>query len=172
MAAPILKFPHKALRAQVIVDYVSKTPYKGIVCITCGEAGKALTKAVQGTDVHLIVVEPTRWLTMEEIANEYPGYFDATSGHLPLWLMERIAQQFRVWFDENPHELPEEGYWRVPTGSGETIFELELMSSAAEWVALYDYNRGSKYEAEAPLNNAVATFFEVHYYEKRNGNDE
>lgn len=173
MSAPIIKFPHKKLRAEVIVDYVSKTPYKGIVCITCGPAGDALKVAVKEKNIHLIVLENLpKWLSMEDIANEYPGYFDATSGHLPLWLMQRVADRFRYYFNKNPTEIPDEGYWRVPTGSGETLFELSLMglsdtNTKSDYVALYDYNKGSKYESEAPLNNAVANFFQVHFYVKR-----
>lgn len=172
MAAPILEFPHKALRAEVILDYVKKAgTFKGIVCITCGAAGDALTDAAAG-EVEVVILKPgenDEWITMEQIAQQYPGYFDATSGHLPLWLMQRISEKFRTHIDtEQTHGRICEWEYRVPTGSGETILELMMcVDNECKLIALYDYNRGSKFESSAPLNNIVSKLFPVHFYEHR-----
>lgn len=175
MAAPILKFPAKELRAEVIVDYVKGAgTYKGIVCITCGHSGDALIASANGECGDIVVIVPEEgdgWISMEQIARDYPGYFDASSGHLPLWLMQRIGDRFKKYFNEYPQTRHSE--MRLPTGSGETIIELFMgMDDIEGFSALYDYNRGSKYEAKAPLNNMVSRIVPVHFYESRTRNKE
>lgn len=174
MASPIFTFPHKRLRAEVITDYVrSAGSFKGIICITCGAAGDEILKAAKTGCGDIVIIMPTEgdeWITMEQIARDYPGYFDATSGHLPFWLMVRIAHRFRQYIDKHTRRTFSSEV-RVPTGSGETIFELRMAYPdmvETQLVALYDYSRGSRFESDAPLNQAVQTFFPIHFHAARN----
>lgn len=162
---PLLVFPHKQLRAQVIYAHAKEAGYKGIVVLSCGNASKALQE-VAGDSMEVVAPEPEHWLTHEEIAQTYPGYFDATSGHLPLWLMVRIAAHFKAWFDQRGGL--ERGRYTVPTGSGETITCLLLAYPNTfdhTFTALYNFNKGSQYEPLAPLNQVVETLFEIEDYD-------
>jgi hypothetical protein len=49
----------------------------------------------------------------------------------------------------------------VPTGSGETIICLQMAYPERTFIAQYNVNQGSKYNAEAPLNNFIFQSFEV-----------
>lgn len=165
----LLKFPHKRLRAEIIYDYVLFSQYRGVVLLSCGNAIKWMRWVVQkkqkgkskfACKVEVAEMTTTKWLTNEQIGNMAPTHFEATSGHLPLWLMVRIAKKFRNYFNSHGG-LPLKKYY-VPTGSGETILCLKLAYPKKEFVAVYNVSRGSKYEKKAPLNDAVTALFETH----------
>lgn len=165
LGQPLLIFPHKQLRAQVIYAYAKEAGYPGIVLLSCGNASKAMGEVSDGT-VEIVKPEPDHWLTNEEIAQQWPGYLDATSGHLPLWLMVRIAAHFKAWFDANGGLG--NGRYLVPTGSGETIVCLLLAypdTFSHSFTALYNFNKGSEFEPNAPLNPVVETLFEIQDYD-------
>jgi hypothetical protein len=60
----------------------------------------------------------------------------------------------------------ENNFYFVPTGSGETIIELRLAFPETHFIALYNYSRGSQFEEQAPLNNAVSILFPTRFYER------
>lgn len=162
---PILEFPHKALRSEVICNYVRQSAYDGVVVITCGNAGKALKVEGEKQGVGVTVLEqPKEWYSHERISKEFPNFFDATSGHLPMWLMQRIADKFRAYF-KSEGMFFEDNFYFVPTGSGETIITLRLAFPETNFIALYNYSRGSQFEEKAPLNNAVEIMFPTRFYE-------
>lgn len=153
-----LEFPNKTIRSQVVLDYAINAGYQGIVIYSCGNASNELIKLAQG-QIEIIAPQSDTWLSQEEIAKKYRGYFDATSGHLPLFLMQRISNEYRAWFDDRGG-LPS-GNLVVPTGSGETIVCLQIAYPDRSFVAQYNVDRGSQYNDEAPLNDFVFQNFEV-----------
>lgn len=148
-----LVFPNKQIRAKVICDYLLNMPYRGCVCFSCGNASAAL-KAI-GLDV--IDISPTgdllanRWWTQGDIARTWPDRFDATSGHLPISLMQKIG----VAFAQHLNGLLDPIY-EVPCGSGETLVCLKLAYPGIEFIAVYDNSeKATQYSAQAPLNGLV-----------------
>lgn len=114
----------KAVRARVIKWYMDAAGYpEGCVCFSCGNAAAALRAA--GVRVLEVgphgALRPGHWWEPEEVHRAWPHLFDATSGHLPLPLMARIAEALRTELQEigeGPHD--------IPTGSGETIVCLRM----------------------------------------------
>ena len=149
----ILKFPAKRLRAEVIANYIRATDQMGVVVFGCGNGARDLR--AQGVDVLDISPEgdvaPTRWWTPAEIAREWPRRFDATSGHLPLHLMVRVAGAFRAHLGA----LPSWKSWGVPSGSGETILCLFLAYPTHMFTAIYGEDHATQFNEQAPLNAAV-----------------
>ena len=130
----ILTSPTKALRARIIREHLhaaGRPP--DVVCFTCGNAADAL----RAEGLHVIEVgprgplTPTEWWTPEQIARAFPYRFDATSGHLPLPLMARLAEALLR------HHGHLEGRYLVPTGSGETLVALRLAYPLATFVPLH-----------------------------------
>lgn len=152
-----LIFPAKRLRAKVIAEYLSGLHQARCVCLTCGNAAEALRE--EGLEVCEVgpkaALQATRWIRPEEVAAWWPGLFDATSGHLPVWLMLRIANRFR----EHLGDLSESKY-AIPTGSGETLVCLAMAYPDVRFVALYGDDPATKYEVAAPLNVLVARLAE------------
>jgi len=126
--------------------------YRGCVCFSCGNASEALKK--QGLYVFDVApqgsLNANKWWTPEEIHKAWPDLFDATSGHLPIHLMNEIAAAFKTFLGN----LPEHCY-SVPTGSGETIICLKLVYPDIEFIPVYDLDPATKYEPDAPLNDLV-----------------
>lgn len=164
MRTPLITLPAKRVRAEVIKVYLEKCnkPLE-VVCFTCGNAAEHLR------DVGLDVIEigpggaltANRWWTQDEIAKAFPYRFDATSGHLPLHLVEALGQVLAC-----------EGYVfgaeevRVPSGSGETALSVALANPLAKVVACYGAHGtpATAYNERAPLNNIVARLCAVEHY--------
>lgn len=142
----------KRVRADVIAEHLARLGQRQVVCFTCGNAAEALRRA------GLLVVsvgdnedlKPGRWFSYTDIAQTWPGVFDATSGHLPLPLLVQVALRLRA---ERPIYS---GAREVLTGSGETYVCLSLAYPHMQFVPVYNASRGSRYEAGAPLNGLVA----------------
>ena len=154
-----IEFPYpnrKQRRAEVIADYITQAGYRGCVCFSCGHASAALKE----TGVYVVDISPTgplvanRWWTHEEIHRVWPDLFDATSGHLPLWMMLRIAQRLRPYLGASHFRRGTK--YRVPTGSGETILCLRWAFPGILFTPVYDCGQGTEYHPEAPLNALVA----------------
>lgn len=146
------------IRASLIADYVREAGIRGVVCFGCGNGAAALR------DAGLYVVDvgprgsitPTRWWQPEEIRRAWPDLFDATSGHLPPPLMDRLAVALREFIGE----LPEPAY-AVPTGSGETVVALCMAYPGTRFIARYGDTRETRYDPDAPLNTLVERLCEV-----------
>ncbi len=153
-----LRFPAKALRAQVIARHIRRCGLRGAVVFSCGNASRALRKM----DLYVVDIsrtgdlEPGRWWDAAEIRRAWPDLFDATSGHLPAPVMAEIAREFR----EALGDLPEPAY-RVPTGSGETVVCLAMAYPQIRWTAVYNLNEATAYHPEAPLNDLVRALCKV-----------
>ena len=150
----LFNFPAKFILSREILRYIGD---KKVVCFTCGNASKELR--LLGVDVLEIGVNgafiPNHWYTQQEIADIFPTYFDATSGHLPMDLMLNIAESYR-------HELfdvvKEDEEYDVHCGSGETLICLKLAFPNAKFNALYnvpDLLAETEYNQHAPLNKIV-----------------
>lgn len=152
----MLSVPQKAYRAGVIAAWMERAGYQDAVCFTCGRAAHELRNA----GVNVLEVGPRgglaalRWWTPAEIHRAWPGYFDATPGHLPMHLMVETARIIRRGEPE-----PTPGEYVVPSGSGETIMCLKIawptlhLSPAFEVPGL---EAETRYEPEAPLVEAIA----------------
>lgn len=158
----------KSLRAGVILRHVQEVPsYRGVVCFSCGNAYASLMAAfVPTTGVrHIPVVgvatngdlSANRWFTPEMIANTWPGFFDATSGHLCPQLMARLADVYKGHLGTLPM-----GTWRVPTGSGETIVALAMAFPNHRFLPIYNCGPGTLFHPEAPLNQLVRVIGGAH----------
>ena len=64
---PVIDFPHKDLRAEVICDYVLNSSYDSIVVFTCGNAGRALKAEGERRGITVVALEPNEWYTHERI---------------------------------------------------------------------------------------------------------
>jgi hypothetical protein len=148
----MLIFDNKEIRAKVIRRHVISAGYKGVVCLSCGNASAALKKE----ELNVIdisprgILLPNKWFTPAEIHELFPDHFDATSGHLPLWLMEKIGAAYRA----NLGDLDD--FQEVPSGSGETIICLSLAYPKHTFIAVYNNNKPeTEYSPDAPLNAVV-----------------
>lgn len=126
-----IKLNHKKIRAEVIAEYL-----KGdlAVCLSCGNAARELKAA----GVNLIPIdgqtlEAKRYITPEEIRRMFPTAFDATSGSLPPFLMERIADRIEgeIGRKIRNKELI------VPIGSGELIAALLQFHNKHDIIGIY-----------------------------------
>ena len=166
MKYKLLRFPHKQLRACVIREYI-RGRYDKVVCFSCGNAAKALEDA--GVDTLHIgemgVLEPHKWFTQAEIQKAFPTHFDATSGNLPVELMNKLAVTYRRYLtttlDEYKQQLEDDVVY-VPSGSGETLVCLKLAFPDKKFVAVYNLDKATEYSSECPLNGLVrALAFDV-----------
>ncbi len=148
----MLRFANKKVRAEVIAAYIKEAGYRGCVCFSCGNASRALK------DVGLYVVEvapqgdlqsANKWWTPEEIHRAWPDLFDATSGHLPAFLMVRIGRAYRELLGVL------EGQHNVPTGSGETIQCLRWAYPNVKFQPVFDCGQGTERHEQAPLLDAI-----------------
>lgn len=151
MEVELLRFPHKKIRAAVIKDYMIEHGYKKAVCFSCGNASRALKEA--GVDVLDISATgdllSRRWFEPSEVAKWFPDCLDATSGHLSVELLNRVARAYKDYLGD----LPSVNY--VPTGSGETIVCLKMAFSDKKFVAVYNINEATEYSDSAVLNGLV-----------------
>lgn len=148
---PLLRFPHKKIRAQVIKQYMQESGYTKAVCFSCGNAADALI--AEGVDTLHIgengVLTPNKWFSPEEIANIWVGRFDATSGHLIHYLMEKIGKAYKEYLGTLPNIV------YVPSGSGETLVCLKMAYPEIDFVAVYGLDKATEYNENAPLNTLV-----------------
>ena len=113
-----INIPMKLLRAQVISDYLEG---KQCFCFSCGNSSRALRMV--GVDV--IGISPydkinTNTYISPKQAQAMFKCFNATSGSLPLFLIEDIADKLQEYL---PHEMfTDTKPIYVPVGSGETLF--------------------------------------------------
>lgn len=146
----LLKFPHKKIRSKIIKEYVEED-YDKILCFSCGNAGRALEEL--NLDVLHIgeegILTPNKWFTLKEVHHKFSEYFDATSGHLNIELMELIGKEFKKYLGE----LPQTNY--IPTGSGETLVCLKLAYPEKDFIAVYNLGKETEYNPNAPLNRLV-----------------
>lgn len=143
--------PFKLIRAQVIKDYVKAAGYDGVVAFSCGNATEALRMIglrVLDISPHGDLAPTEKWWSPAEIHAAFPRLFDATSGHLPAWMMYQIGQQFKIYLGSNPD--PD-----IPTGSGETILCLRWAYPEIKFNPVYNLGKGSQWNKNAPLNGAV-----------------
>lgn len=151
----LLTFPHKAFRSKIIKQYMEEAGYTGAVCLTCGNAGRELRAL--GVDTVIIGetgdLSPNRWLSTAEVHRLFPDRFDATSGHLNMELMNRIAEQYRKYLGK----LDSPQY--IPSGSGECLTCLKLAYPDIEFIAVYnvpgELAHATEYSEYAPLNGLV-----------------
>ena len=149
----VLRFEAKRIRAEVIAQHLrgANMPAR-CVCFTCGNSARALREAgVFTIEVGSNgMVQPTQWMTPTEIAAMWPFTFDATSGHLPLWMMQRIGQAFAAELGPLPGELT------IPSGSGETVVCLAMAYPGTRFTAAYDNTQApTTFNSGAPLNELV-----------------
>lgn len=150
----MIEVPAKRLRAEIIAAYVWKAGYDGVVCFSCGNASRALKE--MGLDVLDVSpsgdLEAKRWWTPEEIRRVWPNRFDATSGHLPCFLMVELSKALHRFLGDTLEDGKTCG---VPTGSGETIVCLRWAFPGMCFVPIYGDNLATRREENAPLNWAV-----------------
>ena len=143
-----LQVDTKRLRAEVIREYILEAGYQGCICFTCGNASVALSQ------VRVVVVEvspvgplrPGKWWRPEEVHRVWPHLFDATPGHLPAFLMVRLAKAIKLELGEHL-----QGEYEVPSGSGETILCLRWAYPNVVFHPIFDCGKGTEREPQAPL---------------------
>lgn len=151
----------KKIRAHVIKEYVQAIGIRKVLCFTCGATGEELRDALADTDITLLTIGPNEetqaeyWYTPADIAIRFPGYFNATSGDLPMHLMVEIARRLRIVCGP---QLPERN---IKLGSGETALVLAL--AYPRYVqSIKPYRDGSEacaYDEGATLNAIIELLF-------------
>lgn len=135
---------------------MDKNGYNRAVCFSCGNASRELVKA--GVDVLDISpfgdLEAHRWFTISDVASCFHGFFDATSGHLPMDCMLMVSDEFKSELGDMSGTID------LPTGSGETLVCLKLAYPSLSIRAVYDLDEATKYDDMAPLNRLVAALAE------------
>jgi len=149
----------KNIRAIVIKKHLYCIKQDKCVCFTCGNASKFLRKIglnviSVGNKEGLI---PARWFSFTDIQNSFNNMFDATSGHLPMPLMDNISLQLRKKL-KNKFEKDKK-YW-IKVGSGETIICLKMAFPHIKFIPyrIKDF-APTEYNANAPLNNLLYAIF-------------
>lgn len=160
-----LDFPdRKILRSLILSKYIIVSGFPGVVIFSCGNASATLEKYLpKSTGFVFLNISPNghiaptgKWWTPEEIRQVWPTFFDATSGHLPIPLMARMAQEVKENAREWLSMVPEAGkVYGVPTGSGETILILRWAFPNSRFIPIYNISPGTKHEPNAPLNFLV-----------------
>lgn len=142
----------KKIRSQVIKRYMREAGFKKAVCFSCGNSTKYLRE--EGVDVLGIgakdELSPNKWFSQAEIAHAFPGYFNATSGDLPLHLMYKIADRLRSIYGKKY----EKG-GRIKIGSGETALCMRLAYPKAKFTFYRDGTPETEYEEGANLNRLL-----------------
>lgn len=153
-----LELPHrKAVRASIIRDHVISVPsYHGVVCFSCGNAYNELRAAIKHIPVIGISpngqLTPNKWFSDTDVAQAWPGFFDATSGHLSPYMMNRLADYYRKVLAGT---VLDGVVYTVPTGSGETLVALSLAFPHSKFLPQYGVGTGTEYNQEAPLDSYV-----------------
>lgn len=90
----------KTIRACIIKRHMEENHIDRCVCFSCGNASRAIKEA----GIPCVEISPggdlsaNRWWSMNEIRNTFPDSFDATSGHLPMDMMNQLAAEYRMTF--------------------------------------------------------------------------
>lgn len=85
----------KTIRACIIKRHMEENHIDRCVCFSCGNASRAIKEA----GIPCVEISPdgdlsaNRWWSMNEIRNTFPDSFDATSGHLPMDMMNQLAAE-------------------------------------------------------------------------------
>lgn len=153
----LLRTPAKRLRAELVARHLGSTELERtlarVVCFTCGNAGRELRRA----GLRPVTVGPQeplqagRWWTPSEIRAAWPGFFDATSGHLPAWAMVELGELLHAELGPLP-DRP----LGVPTGSGETLAALRWSYPRAQLVAVVNLDANTQHDPRMPLAPLVA----------------
>lgn len=153
----LLTFPHKKIRAQIIKKYLEDTDYIGVVCFSCGNAARELKNA--GLNVLEISVNgdlsPLKWFSQKETNSIFTNRFNATAGELPFEVMNLLARAYR----KHLGDLGDKNIY-VPTGSGETIVALKMAYPEKGFIAVYNLNDATAWNANAPYNAMVRAITE------------
>lgn len=155
----------KRIRAKVVKEYMERNGITHAVCFSCGNASRELARA----GVNLLDISPqgdmtaNRWFTQEEIRRLFPSAFDATSGHLPIDLLNTIAERIK-----EEVTLEDEAY-TVATGSGETFVVLSIAFPDKHFEPIYDLDEATAYSQQAPLNGLVAALSKKHQTPQQHG---
>lgn len=175
-----LKIPAKTIRAKIICDYVMNSVpgiYKGIVCFSSGNASAAIQDYINVTYNRKIPsynhypipflsigeggqLSPNNWWTEADIKIHFPRHFDATSGHLPMHLMDYISNAIKRYVVELPDkcgvaDTDKRGIdcnFLIPSGSGETLLLLKRAFPGLLFSAVYNIDPHTKYNSRARLN--------------------
>lgn len=151
-----LEIDFKHFRAAYIASHLLNVNngLTSVVVFTCGNAAAALRATWLGSHVMEIgpgpnaLLRPARWLTPNEIAAAFPDHFDATSGHLPFWLMLFMAQELRRQFIE----LRNEAELFVPSGSGESAVLCALAFPECKiWACFDNSSPATEFNPKNPL---------------------
>lgn len=170
----MLTIPAKRFRAELIANHVlmAAGAYRGIICFTCGNAAEALraefARLNQYPQCRIPIIEvggkgmlrPTTWFSPAAIAGTWPGFFDATSGHLSWPLMANLSRHIGQHCSNNGYlnDVPPGAEVNVPAGSGETAVCLALAYPERRFRACYNVpglEAATEWHKEAPLNNLV-----------------
>lgn len=170
----VLRFPNKVLRTGPIVQHVLNGGYPGAFIFTCGNAGKPLEKALKAVGKRYWEfgvngnMTPNRWHTPDEIHALAPDMFDATSGHLAVPLLYRIAREFYDYFGQpvNGGHLKDDVNYIVPSGSGETILCLRMVYPHARLLAAYDNTKPetTRDTENVAMNALIDALFPVQFW--------
>jgi|WetSurSiteA1Bulk_404760.scaffolds.fasta_scaffold25453_2 hypothetical protein len=165
MISNTLIFPAKKIRARIIADHVRAARYRGVVVFGCGNGAAALRdEGLYVVDVSPRgAISPNKWWTPTEIHECWPDLFDATSGHLPLWMMLDIGRAFRAHLGDLAGPL------NIPTGSGETILCLQFSYSETEFIPVRNLDEATRYDPQAPLNPLVSFWADNQLRRSTNG---
>ena len=87
---------------------------------------------------------------MDEIRAFFPNVFDATSGHIPIDLINEIARRIK----KEIHPIDKQ--YIVETGSGETLLVLSIAFPEIKFKPEYNTNKATAFNKEAPLNDLIA----------------
>lgn len=155
----------------MVLEHVRRSRFDGVVVFSCGNCSNALKQLAPQYNIEpgqVVAVapggdlEPGRWLKPAEIRRMFPNHFDATSGHLPLYLVAQLAELYRQgledWMDDTPA-----GFARfnkdepidVAAGSGETVLALRLAFPDYRFRGIHNLDAATKFNQYAPLNELV-----------------
>lgn len=147
----------KRIRAEVIKEYLDG---KQCFCFSCGNSSLALRQA--GADVIGIsphnALSATTYITPQK-AQAIFKCFNATSGCLPLFLMEKIAHKVRNQIPKKMFASKKTIY--VPTGSGETLFTFSYIFPVRRLVGVID--KDEKAMNFTPKFSTLYSFINTNY---------
>lgn len=145
----------KAIRACIIKRHMEENHIDRCVCFSCGNASRAIKEA----GIPCVEISPggdlsaNRWWSMNEIRNTFPDSFDATSGHLPIDMMNQLAAEYRVTLSDT---IKEGQTYIIPTGSGETVICLRMAFPKSRFIAQWDnHDPSCEYSDQAPMAQLV-----------------
>jgi len=149
----------KKARSKAIQNYTDKP----IICFSCGNCANELKKLNMNV-FHIGEngdLTPNKWYTMKEIHERWEDYFDATSGHLNMELINIIAEEYKKQLKQLPNKV------YLPTGSGETLLCLKIAFPTTKFIAVYNINKETEYNPHAPLNNIIKLITDkIIFYDK------